>query len=422
MERARHMHRNRAFAAVSAGIFCSVLPGLARAQTPPAAATPAAAAPAAAAPAAPATVTLNGPAMTAPLAMPGTPNSIDVGTFGKWYVDGVLSGLAYEQSNRTAIDTSGRIDLSNGQIIVQKIDGLVQFYVQAGGYTLPSLGTAYIPVDKIVGDTFGAVPVAYAKLAPSFHILNSSDSFSLMAGKLPTLIGAEYTFTFENFNIERGLLWNQEPAIVRGAQANYTVGPLAFSLQLSDGFYSNRYNWLTGSVAWTINPHNTVSLVAGGNLGRTGTATFATPTVQNNGQVYNLIYTYSNAPWTITPYFQATHNPARPEFGYTKDVTSYSGAVLVNYAFNDHWSLAGRAEYIGTTGSRNDPAAPNILYGPGSDAWSVTLTPTFQYKQLFVRAEFSFTQAEDASAGFAFGLDGNARNQARGLLEAGFIL
>jgi len=31
-----------------------------------------------------------------------------------------------------------------------------------------------------------------------------------MAAKLPTLIGAEYTFTFENMNIERGLLWNQE--------------------------------------------------------------------------------------------------------------------------------------------------------------------------------------------------------------------
>ncbi len=63
-----------------------------------------------------------------------------------------------------------------------------------------------------------------------------------MAGKLPTLIGAEYTFTFENMNIERGLLWNQENAVNRGVQANFTSGPVAVSVSWNDGFYPNRYN------------------------------------------------------------------------------------------------------------------------------------------------------------------------------------
>jgi hypothetical protein len=52
-------------------------------------------------------------------------------------------------------------------------------------------------------------------------------------------MGAEYTFTFENMNIERGLLWNQENAINRGIQVNQTIGKSA-SLSWNDGFYSNR--------------------------------------------------------------------------------------------------------------------------------------------------------------------------------------
>ena len=51
--------------------------------------------------------------------------------------------------------------------------------------------------------------------------------FSIEVGALPTLIGDEYTFSFENLNIERGILWGAEPAVSRGVQANFTTGPLA---------------------------------------------------------------------------------------------------------------------------------------------------------------------------------------------------
>jgi hypothetical protein len=43
------------------------------------------------------------------------------------------------------------------------------------------------------------------------------------------LIGAEYTFTFENMNIQRGLLWNQENAVTRGVQVNQTMGKFGSS-------------------------------------------------------------------------------------------------------------------------------------------------------------------------------------------------
>ena len=128
-------------------------------------------------------------------------------------------------------DHSSFADISNGQVIVQKVDGIVQFFVQAGIYSLPSLGTPYTRASRLNEATFGPVPQAFIKIAPT-------SSFSVEVGKLPTLIGAEYTFTFENMNVDRGLLWNLEPAVLKGVQANYSHGPLAFSVSLNDGYYS----------------------------------------------------------------------------------------------------------------------------------------------------------------------------------------
>jgi Putative beta-barrel porin-2, OmpL-like. bbp2 len=50
---------------------------------------------------------------------------------------------------------------------------------------------------------------------------------------LPTLIGAEYTFSFQNANIERRVLWNQENAVNRGIQLNEDYKKLTAS---STGF------------------------------------------------------------------------------------------------------------------------------------------------------------------------------------------
>ena len=123
--------------------------------------------------------------------------------------------------------------------------------------------------------------------------------FGRQKGHTEVYRGAEYAFTFQNMNIERGLLWNQEPIISRGVQANYTLGPLALSASLTDGFYSDSYNWLTGSAAWTINKENTLTVVGGGNFDHTDKnavsttlpAVVKTPFFQNNGSIFNIIYT-----------------------------------------------------------------------------------------------------------------------------------
>lgn len=388
--------------------------GSASAQQPPAPEAPKAEAEAAAAPSSNAMTT---PSMAGPLVANPSPFSFEAGPLGTIYATGVLSGLAFTQSNPTPGDTGPHIDVSNAHLILQKTEGVFQFYSQVGLYSFPALGTPYANAGRTTGNTFSPIPVVYGKFAPS-------DTVSMQVGKLPTLIGAEYAFTFQNMNIERGLLWNQEPIVSRGIQANYTLGPLALSGSLNDGFYSDSYNWLSGSAAYTIDKQNTVTVAGGGNFDHTDknavTSTLPlvvkTPFPQNNGSIFNLIYTYNAAPWTITPYFQYTHVPGSI-FGRSND--TIGGAVLANYAFNDNLNLAGRVEYISS--SANSLAATNLLYGPRSDAWSVTLTPTYQEGIFFARIEGSYVQASSTTPGFVFGKTGNAKDQARFLFESGIV-
>ena len=353
------------------------------------------------------------PAMTGPLQSP-SPFQFNAGPLGKLDITGVMSGMGVWQDNPVPGDRFTRADISNGQIFIQKTHGLIQFFLQAGAYNMPALGTPFLSTGATTADYYGALPQAYLKIAPT-------KNFSVLIGKLPTLIGAEYTFTFENMNIERGLLWNQENAVNRGVQVNYSAGPLSASLAWSDGFYSNRFNWLSGSLSYTINSANTVSFVGMGNAGQTDYSTsLATPIYQNNSDIYNLIYTYSSGPWMIQPYLQYTHVPANPAIGVGHSTATKGAAILASYSLTPHVTLAARAEYITSTGNATDGAV-NLMYGPGSKAWSITVTPTYQDHDFFARAEFSYVQASSYTQGDVFGPQGTNPTQARALVETGFL-
>jgi Putative beta-barrel porin-2, OmpL-like. bbp2 len=331
------------------------------------------------------------PAMSGPL-QTAAPHTFDAGPFGK-------------------LDVTGQGDLSNGQVFIQKTDGGWQFYLQAGAYNIPALATPYLSTARTLSDFYGPLPVGYLKLAPAKNT-------SILIGKLPTLMGAEYTFTFENMNIDRGLLWNQENAVNRGIQVNQTVGKFTASMSWNDGYYSNRYSWLSGSLTYANGPHS-LAFSAMGNLGATAFRTAATP-AQNNGSMYALIYTYTKGNWIVQPYAQFGEVPTNRKVGNVKGASTQGEALLVNYIFKHGLSLAGRGEYISSTGTAAQQAV-NLLFGPGSGGWSATLTPTFQKHGFFIRGDLSLVEATHLTAGDGFGPLGMNRTQRRGLAEAGFI-
>lgn len=353
---------------------------------------------------------LSNPTITGPL-QAAPPIQFDGGPLGKLDLNGIVSGIGLWQGNHIVGNDVGQAALSNGQVFIQKTPGWWQFYIQAGAYNILALGTPFLPTDKAVTNLYGPVPVAFVKLLPGKNT-------AIEVGALPTLMGAEYTFDFENMNIERGLLWNQENAVNRGIQLTETLGKFTASISWNDGYYSNRYSWLSGSLTYSKGPHS-LSFVGMGNLGQTVRQTLATP-VQNNGSMYALIYTYTKGNWIVQPYYQYGSVPTNPAVGVLHGAGTNGGALLLSRTFKHGFSLAGRGEYIASSGSLAQNSV-NLMYGPGSSAWSITLTPTFQQGRFFTRGELSFVRADSIMPGDAFGTAGTNRNQPRGVIEIGFL-
>lgn len=350
------------------------------------------------------------------------PFSVDAGLLGSVFIGGQLIGIGALQTHPTHAqgigNNGGFVDVSSAQIEFQTNQGPLQFYIQAGAYSLPSLGCSYLQATKATDQLFGPVSVAYAKgvITPEL---------SIVAGILPTLVGAESTFTFQNINIERGLLWNQELAISRGVQINYAHGPLSAAVSLNDGFYSGKLNWLSSTLTYAIDSSHSISFVGAGSLSRNDKSSTVTPLIQNNSSIFNMIYTYSSGPLTLTPYLQYSHVKRDDQLGINRPASTYAGALLVKYTLNKEWSLGARAEYLkttgGTCGADPDCTPTNLLYGAKSDAWSFTVTPTYEKGVFFARAELSYVQVGNLEAGYGFGRDLNHRDQIRVLVETGLL-
>jgi hypothetical protein len=373
------------------------------------------------APAAPAPAPADQPAAPAPLStfvLTGPlqwlpPATFDAGPLGKLSVNGILTGFSVFQNNSVPGDDKAQATLSNGQIFIQKADGKYQYFVQAGVYTMPTLSVPFANAQDTVKNFYGPVPVAYLKLP-----VGKTTQF--LIGSLPTLMGAESTFTYQNFNIERGIVWNQENAINRGIQVNQALGKyLAASVSWNDGYYSDRYSWLSGSVTLTKGPH--VLIYDGmGNLGQTAYQTTATP-VQNNGYMHAVIYTYTKGPWIISPYFQYGKLPTNAKVGVLKGTSATGGAINASYAFKSGFSLPARVEFITSSGSTTDGSVNMLGFGAGSGGVTFTATPTYQKGGLYLRGDLAVVHATDYTTGAVFGKTGTDANQFRGVLEFGFI-
>jgi hypothetical protein len=376
-------------------------------EAPRQAAAPAPAQAPAAAPAPLSTFVLTGPLQWLP------PAIFDAGPLGKLSVNGIVTGFAQFQNNSVSPDHETQATLSNGQIFIQKADGKLQYYIQAGAYTMPTLSVQFANAQNTMNNFYGPVPVAFLKL-------QAGATTQFVIGSLPTLMGAESTFTYQNFNIERGIVWNQENAINRGFQINQTVGKhLSGAISWNDGYYSNRYSWLSGSLTLTKGPHSLV-YDGMGNLGQTAYQTTATP-VQNNSYMHVVIYTYTKGAWIVQPYFQYSNLPKNLKVGVPKATSATGGALNVSYAFKSGFSLPVRWEYLTSSGSATDGSLNLLGFGSGSAGTTFTATPTYQKGGMYLRSDLAWVHAINSTSGDVFGPKGTDQSQFRAVLEFGFI-
>ena len=138
-----------------------------------------------------------------------------------------------------------------------------------------------------------------------------------------------------------------------------------------------------------------------GNLSQTAFQTAATP-VQNNSTMYALIYTFSkdNCMLSLTSSFPTCPQILEPASSKAPPPAVARSWRSTPSPMDSLWP--GRWEYLDTTGV-GEGQSVNLLYGPGSAATSVTLTPTFQRGRLFLRADLSYVRASAFTPGLALG-------------------
>ena len=88
---------------------------------------------------APASTALPQQPLAGPMAANPNPAKFNADPLGDIYVSGIVSGFGQGRSNAVPEDRRSQADVSKGQSIVQKTDGIAQVYVQGGAYSLPSL-------------------------------------------------------------------------------------------------------------------------------------------------------------------------------------------------------------------------------------------------------------------------------------------
>lgn len=310
-------------------------------------------------------------------------------------------------------DQPSRFNISSAFINVTRNTGTLRYGASAGVYSIPVLGVSGNATLQAGANTnlYGPLPSAYVSLNPS-------DRVSITVGKLATLIGQEYTYTYLNANIQRGLVWNMETAVSRGLRLISTGGKYTGAVEVNDGFYSGRYLGVEGSLTLATDTNTSyqfVFVIPNASAPPNPTATIA------NKQLYNFMYTATRGRWTLAPYVLLVQSPKSKALGYTNSESAYGIVLITTYSLGRAWSVAGRVEDIANQSAVNDlsPNADLVGYGPGCGAWTFTLTPTYRYRQLLIRAEVSQVILRSATLGTGFGTVGNQPNQFRFVVESG---
>jgi hypothetical protein len=370
------------------------------------------------------------PSLAAPSSSPAAPGSPSPSpqpsstslSLGALTIDGVASGFAAYTSGTnpsgsfdtaTGADRASRYELSNAFLIVNKDAGVFRYGFAAGVYNIPVVGFALNPTLQNGANTslYTALPSVYAMYAPT-------GSFNIEAGKLATFTGQESTYTYENPTIERGIIWNMETAVSRALRINLTGSKFNGGLEVDDGFYSGNRLGVQGQLTNTPTSNLTLEFVfvmPNPNAPGNPTSSIA------NKRLFNPLLTYTNGKWTFSPYLLWVQSPAVSALGYTRSENAFGAVLNASYAMNPEWNLAGRVEYGKNGSSMSDLSAnANLLgYGPGSDAWTYTLTPAYRKGIFFARIDLSQANVNGFSPGLGFGAAGTQHAQFRTVFETG---
>jgi hypothetical protein len=193
---------------------------------------------------------------------------------------------------------------------------------------------------------------------------------------------------------------------------------------------SGVFNTLQALASYTVNASQTATIYGMANVGKTGPYTYAygggttgLGSSYANSDMIGAFYSYTVGNLNLVPEVQFQYAKEDTSIGIMGPSSNLGLALFGDYSFGTSpYSVGGWAEYF----TSHSSAAANYgwFIGPDSQAIGAAVSPTWQYKDLFARANAGYlyllhnTDATGASYDIA---GGSSRGEFIGTLEAGLL-
>jgi hypothetical protein len=330
-----------------------------------------------------------------------TPIAIDGGPIGPIEINVGADGFGYIQTDAPAGTKTTGFQLGTALVNISTTTGLVRATVTVGPYSGLVLG--YAPGTSTPGGQnyapFSPLYNGYVSIVPNDHI-----SFS--AGQMGTPEGWESAQDWNNYSIFHSEIAYVEPGQARGVRANINEGPISAVVQLDDGYYSKRMNYMQLLATYTISPSLSITFNGATHIGTTGPYVPGIGNLlYNNSSLYGGWISYTKGNFTVTPEVQYVYTnplhryaPAAEIGGFAANFTS---GVFADYTFaGTPYSLGGFTEYATETPShKNGGSGDYFGFGPGSSLWGAALTPSWVHDKIFARADLAYVHVNTTNGG-----------------------
>ncbi len=325
--------------------------------------------------------------------------------FGSFNLSGALSSYVISSDNKTD-DKKTRFDIGSAILSISKTAKPFGFTIYGGAYATPVLG-AGLSKTTTYTNYFSAIPIAYLEYAPI-------DGLSVQVGKLPTIIGFESPFTYQNNYLQRGLIWNMQPVINNGVRILYTQEKYFLKAGINDGFYtlSTTHPKMAFEGSLGITPIKDFSLSFNFLIPDKSSKPNDTATPSNKRE-FNILSTYTINNLSLGLDLVYVEAPKDDSAGVTEKSKASGGALHLSYSFTQDFKISSRIEYFK---DNTDIGGIDLVgLGDGNKGYSFTVTPMYQKGVVYLKGEFSYVKADKEFT------SNNKNKQSRVGLEVGFL-
>ena len=359
-------------------------------------------------------------AMSGPTAI-----TIDGGPLGSLNLSGGADGYVYGLAGINSSQQTVGANIGSALIDLSKTTGEVQFNIEVGSNSFQTLGALSFDKHGHINETSVSTFSTGPLFVGTITIAPPNSPVTVTAGQMQSLEGYESTVDWANpSQLSTDIFFVQNSNAV-GVEAALTEGPLVVTVQFGDGFDTGVWNYLQGLATYTINSDNVANVYGAVNLGRTGPGTFAYNGGTNgfgnayvNSNVVGAFYSYTMGNLNLIPEAQYVWAKTDHIIGIDKTTSNAAGALFGTYAFGTSpYSIGGWVEFEKSQGNFD------WFVGPESEAIGAAVSPTWQYKDLFARANAGaiYLLQNKAFSTASYGSDGTGKFQFIGTLEGGVL-